>query len=49
MLVHFFRYIEIPSEYLDFLRLVKQCITTDEKKWFICEDEFNKKSDIAFN
>jgi hypothetical protein len=42
------RYKEIPNEYLDFLCAVKQCITPNEKTWFICEDEFNNSSDIAF-
>ncbi|GGH20469.1 SMI1/KNR4 family protein [Paenibacillus segetis] len=42
------RYIEIPNEYLDFLSVVKHCISPNEKTWFICEDEFNNSSDIAF-
>lgn len=42
------RYNEIPNEYLDFLSMVKKCITPNEKAWFICEDEFNNSSDIAF-
>ncbi|MBP1994679.1 SMI1/KNR4 family protein [Paenibacillus eucommiae] len=42
------RYKGIPNEYLDFLSVVEKCITPNEKTWFICEDEFNNSSDIAF-
>lgn len=42
------RYTEIPNEYLDFLSVVKQCISPNEKTWFICEDEFNNSSELAF-
>ncbi|GGG72002.1 SMI1/KNR4 family protein [Paenibacillus radicis (ex Gao et al. 2016)] len=42
------RYKDIPSEYLDFLSAVETCITPDEKTWFICENEFNNRSDHAF-
>jgi len=42
------RYKEIPKEYVEFLSLVKQCVTPSEKTWFICEDEFNNSSDHAF-
>jgi hypothetical protein len=42
------RYKEIPNSYLEFLKVVKQCITPSEKTWFICEDEYNNNSDIAF-
>ncbi|MGG3798498.1 SMI1/KNR4 family protein [Metabacillus fastidiosus] len=41
------RYKNIPDEYLEFLRMIKQCITPSEKTWFICEDEYNDKSDIV--
>jgi len=42
------RYNEIPSEYLDFLRIVEKCISPNEMTWFICEDEFNQRSDSEF-
>lgn len=42
------RYKEIPEVYLEFLKRVKKCITPSEKTWFICEDEYNNNSDIAF-
>lgn len=42
------RYTEIPSEYLEFLSVVKQCITLSEKTWFLCENEYNPSSDTAF-
>lgn len=42
------RYQETPHEYLDFLRAVKQCITPNEKAWFLCEDEYNDSSEAAF-
>ncbi|QNK59200.1 SMI1/KNR4 family protein [Paenibacillus sp. PAMC21692] len=42
------RYHEIPNEYLDFLTVVKRCITPDEMTWFICEDEFNNSADTEF-
>lgn len=43
-----FRFKEIPQGYLEFLKMVKQCITPNEKTWFICEDEYNNNSDIPF-
>lgn len=42
------RYKEIPNEYLDFLRVVTQCITPSEKTWFLCENEYNNRSDTEF-
>ena len=42
------RYKEIPNEYLELLKMVKQLTSPSEKTWFICEDEYNNKSDIAF-
>lgn len=42
------RYKAIPYEYLEFLKQIKQCISSNEKSWFLCEDEYNGKSDIAF-
>ncbi|MBD7911525.1 SMI1/KNR4 family protein [Clostridium cibarium] len=42
------RYKEIPTEYLEFLKMVKQLISPSEKTRFICENEYNNKSDIAF-
>lgn len=42
------RYKAIPYEYLEFLKKIKQCISSSEKSWFLCEDEYNSKSEIAF-
>ncbi|REK76825.1 SMI1/KNR4 family protein [Paenibacillus paeoniae] len=42
------RYKEIPNEYLDFLRVVGKCVSPNEMTWFICEDEFNNRSDTEF-
>lgn len=42
------RYKEIPEDYLEFLKKIKQCIAPSNKIWFICEDEYNNNSDIAF-
>jgi len=42
------RYKEIPPNYVEFLKRVKQCIAPNEKTWFICEDEYNNNSNIAF-
>ena len=42
------RYKTICNEHLGFLKNVKQCITPSEKTWFICEDDYNDNSDIAF-
>ncbi|WP_337031314.1 SMI1/KNR4 family protein [Paenibacillus illinoisensis] len=42
------RYKKIPDGYLDFLRVVEQCTTPDEKTWFLCENEYNNSSDDDF-
>lgn len=42
------RYKAIPNEYISFLSVVKQCATPNEKTWFLCEDEYNNRSDDAF-
>ncbi|CEK36546.1 SMI1 / KNR4 family [[Clostridium] sordellii] len=42
------RYKNIPNDYLEFLKEIKQVISPNEKTWFICEDEYNNNSDIAF-
>lgn len=42
------RYKEIPYEYFEFIKQVKQCISSSEKSWFLCEEEYNGKSDIEF-
>lgn len=42
------RYKKIPHEYLEFLKNVEQCISANEKSWFICENEYNGNSDIDF-
>ncbi|WP_333651506.1 SMI1/KNR4 family protein [Lacrimispora sp.] len=42
------RYKEIPQSYVEFLKGIKQCIAPSEKTWFICEDEYNNNSNIAF-
>lgn len=42
------RYKVIPSEYVELLKRIKQMIAPNEKAWFICEDEYNDKSEIVF-
>ncbi|GKU77212.1 SMI1/KNR4 family protein [Paenibacillus sp. L3-i20] len=42
------RYKEIPHDYLDFLSRIEKCVAPNEMTWFICENEFNNRSDIAF-
>ncbi|MDR6724481.1 hypothetical protein J2W91_002949 [Paenibacillus amylolyticus] len=42
------RYNHIPNEYLDFLRVVKQCVSPSEQTWFLCENEYNLSTDTAF-
>lgn len=42
------RYKGISSCYVEFLKAVKQCITPSEKTWFLCEDNYNNISNIAF-
>ncbi|WP_097007038.1 SMI1/KNR4 family protein [Lacrimispora amygdalina] len=42
------RFNGIPQSYVEFLKIVKQCIAPSEKTWFICQDEYNNISNIAF-
>lgn len=42
------RYKAIPSEYISFLGAVKQCATPNENTWFLCQDEYNNRSDDSF-
>lgn len=42
------RYKVIPYEYIEFLKQIKQSISSNEKSWFLCEEEYNEKSDIEF-
>ena len=42
------RYKSISSEYIELLKRVKQLISSSEKTWFLCEDEYNGNSDITF-
>ncbi|UPK41430.1 SMI1/KNR4 family protein [Paenibacillus pabuli] len=42
------RYNTIPDQYLELLRVVKQCISSSEQTWFLCEDEYNHSADTAF-
>lgn len=42
------RYKCIPDTYIELLKRVKQLISPNEKTWFLCEDEYNNNSDIAF-
>jgi len=42
------RYKGIPYEYMLFMKLVARCIAPSDKTWFICENEFNNKSETAF-
>lgn len=43
------RYPKIPSDFLNFLRIINICITLDEKSWFICLNEYNGASGLAFS
>lgn len=42
------KYESIPDEYIEFLKSVKRLISPSKKTWFLCEDEYNNNSDIAF-
>ncbi|WP_020620798.1 SMI1/KNR4 family protein [Paenibacillus daejeonensis] len=42
------RYKDIPTSYVEFLRTVKQCVAPDELTWFLCEDDYNGRSDSEF-
>jgi hypothetical protein len=43
------RYLNIPVEFLEFIKTINSCICDDEKTWFICLKEYNKTSDFAFS
>lgn len=43
------RYPKIPLEYISFLSYFKQIISPSEKSWFLCEDDYNSKTDVAFS
>ncbi|MEF2248283.1 MULTISPECIES: SMI1/KNR4 family protein [unclassified Paenibacillus] len=43
------RYKEFPPEYKLFLKMVKQCITPNDKTWFVCESEYNNESEFRWN
>lgn len=42
------RFKKLPNEYVAFLSAVAKCVTPNEATWFVCEDDFNHKSDTAF-
>lgn len=42
------RYPEIPNDFLVFLQSIDICITPDEKSWFLCLNEYNGTSELAF-
>jgi len=42
------KYGKIPKLYLEFLNSIKQMISPNEKTWFLCEDEYNDNSELAF-
>ena len=42
------RYSYISSEYEEFLRYFKEVISNDEKTWFLCGNEYNNISELAF-
>ena len=42
------RYKDIPTSYLEFLRTITQCVAPDELTWFLCEDDYNGRSDSEF-
>ena len=42
------RYPEIPPEYQEFLKLVEEFVSPSEKIWFLCQNDYNDKTDSAF-
>ncbi len=42
------RYSCISSEYQEFLRYFNEVISDDEKTWFLCSNEYNNTSKLAF-
>lgn len=38
------RYECIPEEYIKILQTFKQCVSPDDKIWFLCEDDYNNIS-----
>jgi hypothetical protein len=43
------RYTNMPPEYTAFLYVVKQCMTSSEQTWFLCEADYNNSSDSDFH
>ncbi|WP_145414242.1 SMI1/KNR4 family protein [Paenibacillus xylanexedens] len=43
------RYTNIPAEYRAFLSAVNQCMTPSEQTWFLCEADYNNRSDSEFH
>lgn len=43
------RYTNIPNEFLRFLELADECVTKDEKSWFLCINDYKGTSDSAFS
>ena len=44
------RYKEIPKAYLEFLKIFRECVSPDEKTWFLCEDDYeNMTSAFKWN
>ena len=41
------RYKEIPIAYSEFLKIFRKCVSSDEKTWFLCEDDY-KNTASAF-
>ena len=42
------RYTQIPYEYQEFLMCVDEFVSPSEKIWFLCESDYNNKSNSAF-
>lgn len=42
------RYSNFNDEYSEFLKCFTEVISNDEKTWFLCQNEYNNMSDMAF-
>jgi len=42
------RYPSLPADYVELLASVESCPSPDDKAWFLCEQEYNGKTDSAY-
>lgn len=42
------RYGNIPEQWLEFIRMIKRMINSDETTWFLCAEDFAVQSDEGF-